>query len=130
MGLAAPGEGYRVVRDGIAEKTGKLPINVSGGLKSKGHLIGATGTSMHVMACLQLMNEGGDMQIKAQARWRLQHGRRGRRQLRFDPGAPQMTTPGIAPAESVAPVSKRVMNLSISCVRRRGATATRSASCG
>ena len=64
MGLAAPGEGYRVVRDGIAEKTGKLPINVSGGLKSKGHPIGATGTSMHVMACLQLMNEGGDMQLE------------------------------------------------------------------
>lgn len=64
MGLAAPGEGYRVVREGIAEKGGKLPINASGGLKSKGHPIGATGTSMHVMACLQLMNEGGDMQIE------------------------------------------------------------------
>jgi len=64
MGLAAPGEGYRVVREGIAEKDGKLPINASGGLKSKGHPIGATGTSMHVMACLQLMNEGGDMQIE------------------------------------------------------------------
>jgi acetyl-CoA C-acetyltransferase len=64
MGLAAPGQGYRVVREGIAEKGGKLPINASGGLKSKGHPIGATGTSMHVMACLQLMNEGGDMQIE------------------------------------------------------------------
>ena len=64
MGLAAPGEGYRVVREGIAEKGGKLPINASGGLKSKGHPIGATGTSMHVMACLQLMSEGGDMQIE------------------------------------------------------------------
>jgi acetyl-CoA C-acetyltransferase len=64
MGLAAPGEGYRVVREGIAEKGGRLPINPSGGLKSKGHPIGATGVSMHVMACLQLMNEAGDMQIK------------------------------------------------------------------
>ena len=63
MGLAAPGEGYRVVREGIAEKDGRLPINPSGGLKSKGHPIGATGVSMHVMACLQLMNEAGDMQI-------------------------------------------------------------------
>jgi acetyl-CoA C-acetyltransferase len=63
MGLAAPGEGYRVVREGIAEKGGKLPINASGGLKSKGHPIGATGVSMHIMACLQLMNEAGDMQI-------------------------------------------------------------------
>jgi acetyl-CoA C-acetyltransferase len=63
MGLAAPGQGYRVVREGIAEKDGRLPINASGGLKSKGHPIGATGVSMHIMACLQLMNEAGDMQI-------------------------------------------------------------------
>jgi acetyl-CoA C-acetyltransferase len=63
MGLAAPGEGYRVVREGIAEKGGRLPINPSGGLKSKGHPIGATGVSLHVMACLQLMNQAGDMQI-------------------------------------------------------------------
>ncbi|MEQ1612108.1 MAG: acetyl-CoA acetyltransferase [Hyphomicrobiaceae bacterium] len=64
MGLAKPGEGYRVVRDGTAEKGGKLPINASGGLKSKGHPIGATGVSMHIMACLQLMNEANDMQVK------------------------------------------------------------------
>jgi acetyl-CoA C-acetyltransferase len=63
MGLAAPGEGFRVVREGIAEKGGRLPVNPSGGLKSKGHPVGATGVSMHVMACLQLMNEAGDMQI-------------------------------------------------------------------
>lgn len=63
MGLAEPGEGYRVVREGIAEKGGRLPINPSGGLKSKGHPVGATGVSMHVMACLQLMNEAGGMQI-------------------------------------------------------------------
>lgn len=63
MGLAAPGEGFRVVREGIAEKDGRLPINPSGGLKSKGHPVGATGVSMHIMTCLQLMNEAGDMQI-------------------------------------------------------------------
>jgi len=63
MGLAAPGEGYKVVRDGLAEKTGRLPINPSGGLKSKGHPIGATGVSMHVMGCLQLAGEAGEMQI-------------------------------------------------------------------
>jgi acetyl-CoA C-acetyltransferase len=64
MGLAKPGEGYRVVREGVAEKGGRLPINPSGGLKSKGHPVGATGVSMHVMACLQLMNEAEDMQIE------------------------------------------------------------------
>lgn len=63
MGLAKPGEGYRVVRDGTALKSGRLPINPSGGLKSKGHPVGATGVSMHVMAAMQLMGEAGDMQI-------------------------------------------------------------------
>ncbi|MCA9049606.1 MAG: thiolase domain-containing protein [Planctomycetaceae bacterium] len=63
MGLAAPGEGHRVVRDGVTQKDGRLPVNPSGGLKSKGHPIGATGVSMHVMACLQLMNEANGMQI-------------------------------------------------------------------
>jgi len=63
MGLAARGEGYKVVREGITQKDGRLPVNPSGGLKSKGHPIGATGVSMHVMACLQLTNQAGDMQI-------------------------------------------------------------------
>ena len=63
MGLAPAGEGWRVPREGWAEKTGKLPINVSGGLKAKGHPIGATGVSMHVMACWQLMGEAGAMQL-------------------------------------------------------------------
>ena len=65
MGLAASGEGGRVVAEGWAQKDGKLPINPSGGLKSKGHPIGATGVSMHIMACLQLMNEAGEMQIRS-----------------------------------------------------------------
>ena len=63
MGWVAPGEGYRVVQEGWAQKDGKLPVNPSGGLKSKGHPIGATGVSMHVMACLQLMGEAQGMQI-------------------------------------------------------------------
>ena len=63
MGLAAPGEGHRVIREGITTKEGRLPVNASGGLKSKGHPIGATGVSMHVMAAMQLMGEAGDMQI-------------------------------------------------------------------
>ncbi len=65
MGLAAPGEGYRVVREGVTLKGGRLPVNPSGGLKSKGHPIGATGVSMHVMAAMQLMGEAGDMQVAA-----------------------------------------------------------------
>lgn len=63
MGLAAPGQGARVVREGLTEPGGKLPVNVSGGLKAKGHPIGATGVSMHVITAMQLMNEAGDMQV-------------------------------------------------------------------
>ena len=63
MGLAGRGEGHRVVRDGTTNRGGRLPVNPSGGLKSKGHPIGATGVSMHVMAAMQLMGEAGDMQI-------------------------------------------------------------------
>ncbi|MBC7133036.1 MAG: acetyl-CoA acetyltransferase [Roseovarius sp.] len=63
MGLAAPGQGHRVIREGITARDGKLPVNLSGGLKSKGHPIGATGVSMHVMAAMQLAGEAGEMQL-------------------------------------------------------------------
>ena len=64
MGLTKEGEGARAILEGWTEKDGKLPINPSGGLKSKGHPIGATGVSMHIMASMQLRGEAGDMQIK------------------------------------------------------------------
>jgi acetyl-CoA C-acetyltransferase len=63
MGLAKPGEGWRVAREGQTRRDGRLPVNLSGGLKSKGHPIGATGVSMHVMAAMQLMGEAGEMQL-------------------------------------------------------------------
>ncbi len=63
MGLTAPGQAHIAVREGWTEKTGRLPVNPSGGLKSKGHPIGATGVSMHIMASMQLMGEAGEMQI-------------------------------------------------------------------
>jgi acetyl-CoA C-acetyltransferase len=63
MGLTAPGQGARAIEEGWTEKTGKLPVNPSGGLKAKGHPIGATGVSMHVMASMQLMDNAGGMQI-------------------------------------------------------------------
>src|SRR3954451_3946876 len=52
MGLTARGEGTRGLLEGWTEKDGKLPINPSGGLKSKGHPVGATGVSMHVLASM------------------------------------------------------------------------------
>jgi acetyl-CoA C-acetyltransferase len=63
MGLAPRGQGARVIADGTVAKDGKLPVNASGGLKAKGHPIGATGVSMHVLSAMQLCNEAGDMQI-------------------------------------------------------------------
>jgi len=64
MGLTQRGEGYKVLEEGTVYKDGKLPINPSGGLKAKGHPVGATGVSQHVMACMQLVGEAKDMQIK------------------------------------------------------------------
>ena len=63
MGLTEPGQGGRAIREGWTAKDGRLPVNPSGGLKSKGHPIGATGVSMHIMAAMQLMGEAGGMQI-------------------------------------------------------------------
>ncbi len=64
MGLARPGEAAKIVAEGQTEKDGRLPINPSGGLKSKGHPIGATGVSMHVLTSMQLTGKAGDMQIE------------------------------------------------------------------
>lgn len=63
MGLAKPGQGAALVAEGVTEKNGLLPVNASGGLKAKGHPVGATGVSMHVMAAMQLTNTAGEMQI-------------------------------------------------------------------
>jgi acetyl-CoA C-acetyltransferase len=64
MGLVPEGQGAAAIRDGLTEKTGKLPINPSGGLKAKGHPIGATGVSMHALAAMQLTGTANAMQIK------------------------------------------------------------------
>jgi acetyl-CoA C-acetyltransferase len=63
MGLAERGQGGRAVLEGWTLADGRLPVNRSGGLKSKGHPIGATGVSMHVMAAMQLCGEAGAMQL-------------------------------------------------------------------
>ncbi|BCH26055.1 acetyl-CoA acetyltransferase [Mesorhizobium sp. L-8-10] len=63
MGLAKRGEGAKAALEGITAKDGKLPVNPSGGLKAKGHPIGATGVSMHVLSAMQLAGEAGGIQI-------------------------------------------------------------------
>ncbi|HUZ73860.1 MAG TPA: acetyl-CoA acetyltransferase [Stellaceae bacterium] len=64
MGLVPPGEGARAIDEGWTEKDGRLPVNPSGGLKSKGHPIGATGVSMHVLQAMQLSATAGPIQVK------------------------------------------------------------------
>ncbi len=63
MGLVPEGQGARAVAEGLTEKNGPLPVNPSGGLKAKGHPIGATGVSMHALAAMQLMGTAGDIQV-------------------------------------------------------------------
>jgi acetyl-CoA C-acetyltransferase len=57
MGLAPQGEGHRALDDGIVQAGGRLPVNLSGGLKAKGHPVGATGVSMHALAFRQLTGD-------------------------------------------------------------------------
>jgi acetyl-CoA C-acetyltransferase len=64
MGLTAEGQGARAVAEGWTQKNGRLPVNPSGGLKAKGHPIGATGVSMHALSAMQLMGSAGDLQVK------------------------------------------------------------------
>ncbi len=63
MGLTPRGQGARALREGWVYPGGRLPVNPSGGLKAKGHPVGATGVSMHVLACMQLAGEAGGMQV-------------------------------------------------------------------
>ena len=63
MGLTAPGQGARAVLEGWTAKDGRLPVNPSGGLKAKGHPIGATGVSMHAITAMQLTGQAGAMQL-------------------------------------------------------------------
>jgi acetyl-CoA C-acetyltransferase len=62
MGLTPAGKGARAIADGTVLAEGRLPINLSGGLKAKGHPVGATGVSMHVMAAQQVTGQAGPLQ--------------------------------------------------------------------
>ncbi|HVL72629.1 MAG TPA: acetyl-CoA acetyltransferase [Beijerinckiaceae bacterium] len=64
MGLTPEGRGAVAIQEGWTQKDGRLPVNPSGGLKSKGHPIGATGVSMHALSAMQLCEEAGDMQVR------------------------------------------------------------------
>ena len=64
LGFAEPGEGKELIKGKETYKEGSIPVNVDGGLLSKGHPIGATGGSQIRTIVLQLRGEAGEMQVK------------------------------------------------------------------
>ena len=60
LGFFKPGEGYKAVADGLTKLDGEKPINTSGGLKCKGHPVGATGAAQLIEVWEQLRNKAGD----------------------------------------------------------------------
>ncbi len=65
LGIAERGKGRQAIEEGWVLADGRLPVNRSGGLKSKGHPVGATGVSQHVIAAQQLTGKAGAMQLDA-----------------------------------------------------------------
>jgi acetyl-CoA C-acetyltransferase len=64
LGFAKPGEGKELIQNKETYQKGRIPVNVDGGLLSKGHPIGATGGSQIRTIVLQLRDEAGDIQVK------------------------------------------------------------------
>jgi acetyl-CoA C-acetyltransferase len=63
LGFFGPGEGYQAIAEGATKLDGPMPINTSGGLKCKGHPVGATGTAQMFEIWKQLRGEAGERQI-------------------------------------------------------------------
>ncbi len=74
LGFCADGQGGRLVESGATMLGGKLPVNLSGGLVSKGHPVGATGLSMVYETCLQLRGEAGARQVAGAALGLIENG--------------------------------------------------------
>lgn len=72
--LCDEGAGGRFIESGAAALGGRLPVNVSGGLVSKGHPVGATGLSMVHEMCLQLRGEAGARQVASAALGLIENG--------------------------------------------------------
>jgi len=63
LGFSRPGKGPKMLRQGETELGGKIPVNIDGGLISKGHPVGATGASQIASIVQQLRREAGDVQV-------------------------------------------------------------------
>ncbi|MCS7385199.1 MAG: thiolase domain-containing protein [archaeon GB-1867-005] len=64
LGFCRPGEGGRLIEEGVTFLDGDVPVNTSGGLKAKGHPVGATGAAQAYEIYLQLTGEAGRRQVK------------------------------------------------------------------
>jgi acetyl-CoA acetyltransferase len=63
IGLCPPGEGFRMIRDGITVLGGRIPVNCGGGLLSRGHALGATGLAQLTELVVQLRGQAGGRQV-------------------------------------------------------------------
>jgi len=73
LGFFKPGEGWKMAEDGQTSRAGEKPINLSGGLKSKGHPVGASGVGQVVEMWKQLRGEAGERQLAGNLRYGLTH---------------------------------------------------------
>jgi acetyl-CoA C-acetyltransferase len=63
IGFFERGSAAKALEEGITDRDGQLPVNVSGGLKAKGHPVGATGIGQVLELTLQIRNEAGERQV-------------------------------------------------------------------
>ncbi len=73
LGFFAPGEGFKAAEDGITARNGSKPINTSGGLKAKGHPVGASGVAQVVEVWKQMRGEAGERQVSGDIPLALTH---------------------------------------------------------
>jgi acetyl-CoA C-acetyltransferase len=73
LGFFRPGEGFKMAEDGVTARDGARPINTSGGLKSKGHPVGASGVAQAVEVWKQMRGEAGERQVKGDVPLALTH---------------------------------------------------------
>ena len=73
LGFFAPGQGWKAAEDGLTARSGSRPVNSSGGLKSKGHPVGASGVGQVIEVWKQLRCEAGLRQVKGQLQLGLTH---------------------------------------------------------
>ena len=73
LGFFPPGEGYRAAEDGLTARTGPRPVNTSGGLKAKGHPVGASGVGQVFEVWKQMRGTAGDRQVRGDVNVALTH---------------------------------------------------------